>query len=278
MLSKWKLSGIIPISFYGLNFKMFSRCDDGIADSFYYNQKFQEEPDLKLFIELSKKSTTILDIGANTGLYSIAASKANPEAKIYAFEPYYYNFKRLEKNIHLNGCKNVLMYEQAVGDSTNQVEFFIPDKERVIDVSSVNSDFSKSFYQDDIKWKPVQVSQTTMDIFQKESLAGKPIDLMKIDVESYEMNVFKGCGQLFKIHKPIIIFETFPDDKRIEYFNSIISGYDYYAYMILKEVLLRLDDGMQPNHDGLNFLFSGKRTNKVFTSFKEINILIDELI
>ncbi len=40
-----------------------------------------------IWIMLSKKSHVILDIGANTGIYSLVAKTVNPSSEIYAFEP-----------------------------------------------------------------------------------------------------------------------------------------------------------------------------------------------
>src|SRR5688572_38179 len=41
----------------------------------------------KIWKALSEQSTTIFDIGANTGLYSLISALANPSAAVYAFEP-----------------------------------------------------------------------------------------------------------------------------------------------------------------------------------------------
>ena len=46
------------------------------------------EPEtINLYTKLCKKSKVIFDVGANTGIYSLIASKLNPNAKIIAFEP-----------------------------------------------------------------------------------------------------------------------------------------------------------------------------------------------
>ena len=41
----------------------------------------------KIWINLSKKSKTIFDIGANTGFFSITSKVYNNDCDIYAFEP-----------------------------------------------------------------------------------------------------------------------------------------------------------------------------------------------
>jgi tRNA1(Val) A37 N6-methylase TrmN6 len=42
---------------------------------------------LALWIKLCRQSETILDVGANTGVYALVAGAVNKKAKIFAFEP-----------------------------------------------------------------------------------------------------------------------------------------------------------------------------------------------
>ena len=74
---RWPTSGFIDCEFKGLKFKMYNQCDDGLIHYFYYNVKYYDETDLSLFVELSTTSNCALDIGANTGLFSILSSIAN---------------------------------------------------------------------------------------------------------------------------------------------------------------------------------------------------------
>jgi tRNA G46 methylase TrmB len=105
--SRWWTAGVTPCQFDEYEFKMDNACDDGIVNYFYYGQAYHEKADLALFGKLSKGASCIIDIGANTGLFSIIGSKANPSASIYSFEPYSTNAVRLKRNIDLNELENV---------------------------------------------------------------------------------------------------------------------------------------------------------------------------
>src|SRR6266446_43756 len=42
---------------------------------------------IRVFLPLVQSAQTVIDIGANTGLFALLAAKANPYAKVWAFEP-----------------------------------------------------------------------------------------------------------------------------------------------------------------------------------------------
>jgi FkbM family methyltransferase len=58
----------------------------------------------------------VIDIGANIGAFTVlAASKVGPSGHVYCFEPDPEICKRLNRNIGLNGLKNVTVFRAAVG-------------------------------------------------------------------------------------------------------------------------------------------------------------------
>ncbi|MGB9899065.1 FkbM family methyltransferase, partial [Thermanaerothrix sp.] len=57
---------------------------------------------ISCFYELAKSAQTILDIGANTGFYTLLALVANPVSRVIALEPVPRVFKKLYEHIHLN--------------------------------------------------------------------------------------------------------------------------------------------------------------------------------
>jgi FkbM family methyltransferase len=266
----------VTIQFRGKKLVFYTRSDDGITDRLFYERDYIEYPELNLFSYLAERSKTIIDIGANTGLYSITSSALNPNSKILAFEPNATNIKRLNKNIELNGFKNIQVIEQVVGDMTGTVSFSVPVVDIISDTSSVLSDFSKSSYEGQLQWKQVLVPQISLDDFFKG--ATEKIDLLKIDVEGYEMNIFKGAGEFFQTHSPLIFCEIFLDDEKKKFFEAFLHSNNYYSYLLLREGLLRLDEGLIYNYDGLNFLFCKKKTSVIYSSFKNIRSLAEELL
>ncbi|HEU0065138.1 MAG TPA: hypothetical protein VFQ58_08905, partial [Flavisolibacter sp.] len=81
-----------------------------------------------------------------------------------------------------------------------------------------------------------------------------------------------------KRDKPIILFESFLDEDRKAFFNNILTENEYYVYLILKDGIVRLDNGFNTNDSGLNYLISPKKSSETFTSFKNLNYKQEELM
>lgn len=63
---------------------------------------------------------TVLDIGANVGLYSIWVLSNAPSAKIFAFEAASDNFQALSENIRTNRLKRISAHHYAVSDGRSR--------------------------------------------------------------------------------------------------------------------------------------------------------------
>ncbi len=60
---------------------------------------------------------TIVDIGAGLGDFTVSVARRFPGARVLAFEPFGESFSLLERNIALNGVKNVVARRLAIGGS-----------------------------------------------------------------------------------------------------------------------------------------------------------------
>ncbi len=275
IINRWPTSGVIKCEFNQSTFLMYNQCDDGLTDIFYYNKKYQEVNDLKLFILLAQNSKTVIDIGANIGLFSILSSQNNNDTIIYAIEPYITNYKRLKVNLDLNKCSNVFAEQTAIGDINGYVEITVPEGDFVTDVSSINEDFSKNIYPS-LNWKKQQVVLECLDTFKiRKQLT---INLIKCDVESFEMNVFKGMKNILEVDKPTILLECFLDDEREIFFNNVLQEYNYYAYIVFADSIVYLNQGFKKNKVGLNYILSPVAPSSSFLWFDEIQSVPNKIL
>lgn len=162
----------------------------------YLRTKGEFEPlQTKTFIKTVKKGDTVLDIGANVGYYTILASKlVGPKGKVYAFEPDPDNLVLLNKNLELNGCKNVVVSPFALSDE-NGKDFLVKD--------SVNPGESTLSLRK--KGKRIEIQKITLDAFL-ENEGIEEIDVAKIDVEGAEIGVLKGGLKTLKNSKNLTLF------------------------------------------------------------------------
>jgi len=272
---RWPTYGWTSCEFKGMKFKMYNACDDGLIYYFYYKIKYHEDSDLSLFAELSKSSVCAFDIGANTGLFTIVSSLANPQLKIYAFEPYIVNVDRLKMNLKANGIENVKIVNEALGDNIGNLEIAVPKDKSITSVASANHPFTKSIHPD-LEWVTTTVNSNTIDNFRAK--LSQPVDLIKCDVETFEMAVFKGAYNILKTDRPTIIFECFLDNERKEFFNGILDTFDYFLYLILEEGIVYYKDGFPEINYGLNFLITPVRPNRNFISYKQTELIRTEIL
>lgn len=253
----WPVAGIMDVEFEKIKFKLYANCDEGFANLLYYEKKYFDESLLKTFIERSKQCNLILDVGACTGVFSILSSKVNPKAEIISFEPYYFNAQRLKKNIAINNCKNIQIIDYAIGKNNTRLPFSVPEKERIIDTPSFNPSHGKSVYPE-LAWKKIDVEQVSLDYFANKFLLGKKIDLLKIDVEDHELQVFEGMQEIIATHTPEIFFESYLTEEKINYFTALKVKYDYSLYALMPEGPMLINNFKQ--WGGINFILSKNKT------------------
>jgi FkbM family methyltransferase len=123
----------------------------------------------------------VIDIGANYGDSAIWWAKAFG-TKVIAFEPLVNVFNALEENIKLNNV-DVTAYNLALGNGEE------------ISGSSDGNMFSSG--------GNIKLKSEKLDSFSFER-----VDLLKIDVEGFEMDVLLGAENTIRQFKPRIILET----------------------------------------------------------------------
>lgn len=152
---------------------------------------------------------SIIEIGANVGLFSIFFAKAferlqKSDSRIFVFEPSRKAYLRLLQNLKLNAVRNVHAFNCAVGEQTAFASFFEPEDH--LNNGSLMEDFALKFSNS------VQVSRTL--VLGPEllgpllSAAGR--SLIKIDAEGAESQILTGLRSVIVENKPDILLEVLP--------------------------------------------------------------------
>jgi FkbM family methyltransferase len=127
-----------------------------------------------------KAGDVVVDCGANIGKYTIMA--ANIAKTVVAIEPSLGNFKVLERNIDLNGCKNVVALRCAVWDRNTKIRLYNPPVDNDLSAYSAKSRTGTGYETVDAR---------RLDGIMKD-LKVKTIDWLKVDVEGAEWEVLRG--------------------------------------------------------------------------------------
>ncbi len=213
----YRIFGKVKLQVNGVKFYVFSRGDDFIANELYYQLGY-EGNEFDLIKILLNKSKYLIDVGANTGIFSLYAASLNDRLKVLSFEPHPGNFKRLIKNIAINNLKNIKPFPLALGSKNGQIEFTVPLDLSIAATASANQDFSRSFHK--IDHTSIEVEQTTLtDALSSITLSFH--DIIKIDVEYYELEVLKGAEKILYSQRPLILIEVLQYQNLIDQFPEM---------------------------------------------------------
>ncbi len=143
-----------------------------------------------------KPGDRVLDVGANYGLFSLAASEATgASGTVIAFEPNPAAYKRLMLNFNLNNLGNVTAMQYGISDEPGELVLSIPS------INSGEATFAESKYEDSVT---VRCPVKTLD----ETMFDEKVDFIKIDVEGFECNVLRGATEILKRDAPLISTEV----------------------------------------------------------------------
>lgn len=141
-----------------------------------------------------REGDTIVDIGANIGVFSLWAAKQG--AKVFAIEPNPEAFYYLKKNIEENDfSQKITALNCAIGDSNGFIDLKIPDSDMIYSLGSATiMDNIKEYLSEkcDIKFKISRVEKISLSKFTEKYFQGEEkISLLKMDCEGAEYMIFR---------------------------------------------------------------------------------------
>jgi len=150
---------------------------------------------------------TVIDIGANEGLFSQKIEKLFPEAHIYCFEPLPGPLKKLKEWVK-DKTDKVTIFEFAVGDKEEEKNMLFCPSKNPSSSFLKNTSVSEELYLGTAKQVPVKVKIKTLDeVMEKISLSSDI--LIKMDVTGYEDKVILGGKNVFLRSKICILAISF---------------------------------------------------------------------
>ncbi len=167
-----------------------------------------EPPLPALFVELARASTgAVVDVGANTGLYSLLAAAANRTLQVHAVEPLPALGALLDANLALNSRlrRRVHRHEVAMSDKTGKAMLYLPAPCGGIVETSASLDPA---FKEEIA-TAVEVDTRTLDDLWLA--IGRPqVGIVKVDTEGTEHLVLRGAAGVLAQSRPVVVCEVLP--------------------------------------------------------------------
>jgi FkbM family methyltransferase len=208
--------------------------DKGISkELFTYGKREHLSTDIMLEGKVIKPGDVVLDLGANIGYYALMESMiVGNEGKVYAVEPSPVNYEMLKENIEVNGFTNIEKYNLAMGDHSGKADMYLSkcsNWARLVDKNP-----------NDKIHKVVKVDISTVDEFLKNRVQPS---MIRMDVEGYEIKIFRGMKQTLQNEKLSIFIELHPmfmtEEENLEIFNILEENNFEVKFCLLNPSLIR---------------------------------------
>ncbi len=146
--------------------------------------------------------STVVDIGANSGYYSMRIKERCPECRVIAVEPNPLEFEILQKNFESNNLVNFTVVNKAIAAYDGTMDFEI--------VEGVGAIGGRDVRMIDRKWmKDEFIKKIKVDCIKLETLCKQyqldKIDILKVDVEGMELDILKGSDKMLQKCRRIVV-------------------------------------------------------------------------
>jgi FkbM family methyltransferase len=159
------------------------------------------EPHLhRVFEKYVNKDSIVLEGGCHIGTHSIKLSKLSKE--LICFEPLKQSNDLLKKNLLLNDCNNVTVYNAGISDTISKTKFaWLPFGN--IGGSGLHDNpmgiFGNGILDSDESYE--------VDLKSIDCLSLEKLDFIKLDVEGYETKAVNGGIDTIAKCRPVIVLE-----------------------------------------------------------------------
>lgn len=234
-----------------------------------------EAPVTSILIELARTFPGIvLDVGANTGLYTLAAAAAHRGSRVIAFEPLEPVRELLQKNVDLNPALLSRITIEPVGLSSERgsVTFYetINDCGFVSTSSSLERDHAHQASNDCVERT---IETITLDQFG-EVLGNQPISFIKIDVEGHEHAVITGGRRFLAKHRPICTVEIL-NGANVQSIDRFMMEADYMMFAMAPGVLRQSERARFFGDAWNQLLIPTEKLSHVFAICRRLDLRIE---
>jgi FkbM family methyltransferase len=147
-----------------------------------------------------RSGDTVLDVGANVGLYTVAmAGAVGNEGKVIAVEPMPENLAMMWRNLKANQLNTVQAFACAVGDADGQAQLHLANDSAYPSLLEVEEHRGTG--------RSLTVRLRRLDDIWTE--CGQPkVRFIKLDVEGAELSALKGAPGLLRTSRPAMLLEA----------------------------------------------------------------------
>lgn len=174
------------------------------------NQKITQKLKLGLYEEMEeliflkskfRSDDVFIDIGANIGVYTVLASKY--VNKVIAFEPINKNIALIQLSLINSNSENTMIYQNIVSDHDTNLQFMEVGQSGLSLAISEDKEKVKKYIKNNYGEDQTKINE--YKCITIDSLNLIRVDIMKIDIEGFELKAIVGAIETLKRCRPRLI-------------------------------------------------------------------------
>lgn len=169
---------------------------------FWLGSRGHEASEARWWQSFCSRASSILELGANVGFFTVHGARSAPHAKYVAVEANPVSLRSIERNLALNGIEHVTLVQRAVvgDDAPAFVELHLPDLERSTSATGAYVGGGEGID------RPASRSVRVETIAARELFAG--VDLVRLDIEGQEHAVLGSVLDTLSANEPLVLVEV----------------------------------------------------------------------
>lgn len=173
-----------------------------------------ELPMINFLRYVAGRGRTFVDIGAHIGFYTMGLAPGFK--RVISFEPSKFQYGWLCRNRALNAYEHVACEHVALGDTPGEATLNVLSYE-----GGLNSLSEEVAAQHTI----IEQYKVPVEVLDDRGLTD--VDLMKIDVEGFEIPVLRGAQKTIAACRPVMLIEVWADPERRQKVKTVIDAMNY---------------------------------------------------
>jgi len=165
---------------------------------YYYGAYELDELELMRALLSGRPRTVALDVGANVGHHTLYL--ASFCAEVHAFEPYAVVADSIHQKIRRNHLTHVHVHAVGLGEADQELDFFAPHGTNTGTGTFVAG-------HEALNNRHVGRLHVVRGDAYVATLALPAVDLVKVDVEGFELATLRGLRDTLRRHRPIVMLE-----------------------------------------------------------------------
>jgi FkbM family methyltransferase len=173
-----------------------------------------ELPMIDFIRTLAGRGRTFVDVGSHIGFYTMGLAPGFD--RVIAFEPSRFQYTWLTRNRALNDYAHVSCEHVALGETPGEATLNVLSYEGGL--NSLLPEVAAAHHVIDTYTVPVE---------RLDDRHLSDVDLLKIDVEGFEIPVLRGARDTIAASRPVILIEVWTDAERRDRVKAVMDEMDY---------------------------------------------------